>query len=106
MTLEVKPIKILDRSEKELRNKKVALVKILWRNSQMEEDTWERESEMKRKYPNLFIEVGKKFKFHGLNFIRRGECETLKNKIKIKIFLKLNSFTLLSRTLNTTVRSN
>jgi hypothetical protein len=78
LTLEVKPVKILDRSEKELRNTKVALVKILWRNLQMEEETWERESEIKRKYPNLFAEVGKKFKFRGRNFIRRGECETLK----------------------------
>ena len=32
LMLEVKLVKILDRSEKELRNKKVQLVKILWRN--------------------------------------------------------------------------
>jgi hypothetical protein len=54
LTLEVKPVKILDRSEKELRNKKIYLVKVLWRSSQIEEETWEKEAEMRRKYPELF----------------------------------------------------
>jgi hypothetical protein len=54
LTLEVKPVKILDRSEKELQNKKIYLVKVLWRSSQIEEKTWEKEAEMRRKYPELF----------------------------------------------------
>ena len=54
LTLEVKPVKILDQSEKELRNKKIYLVKVLWRSSQIEEKTWEKEAEMRRKYPELF----------------------------------------------------
>jgi hypothetical protein len=54
LTLEVKPVKILDWSEKELRNKKIYLVKVLWRSSQIEEETWEKEAEMRRKYPELF----------------------------------------------------
>jgi len=37
--MEVKPMQILDRSIKELQNKKVPLVKRLWRNSQVEEET-------------------------------------------------------------------
>ena len=39
---------------KELRSKKIHLVKILWPNSSVEEATWEREKEMKNKYPELF----------------------------------------------------
>ena len=39
LTLEVQPVQIMDRSIKELRNKKVSLVKVLWRNSQIEEET-------------------------------------------------------------------
>jgi len=35
-------VKILDQSEKELRNKKIYLVKVLWRSSQIEEETWEK----------------------------------------------------------------
>jgi len=35
LTMEVQPVQIMDRSIKELRNKKVSLVKVLWRNSQI-----------------------------------------------------------------------
>ena len=59
LTLEVKPVKVLDYSEKELMNKKILMIKVLWRSSQIEEVTWERESEMRRKYPELFINTGK-----------------------------------------------
>ena len=54
LTYEERPIQILDRKEKELRNKKIPLVKVLWRNFIMEEPTWEREDEMRTKYPELF----------------------------------------------------
>jgi hypothetical protein len=43
LTLELRPIKILDWGENELRNKKVPIIKVLWRSSQIEEETWERE---------------------------------------------------------------
>jgi hypothetical protein len=39
LTMEVQPVQIMDRSIKELRNKKVSLVKVLWRNSRIEEET-------------------------------------------------------------------
>jgi hypothetical protein len=39
-------------------NKKIPMIKILWRSSQIEEETWERESEMRRKYPELFQDPG------------------------------------------------
>ena len=47
-------VKILDTKEKELRNKKIPLVKVLWKNHKVEEATWEREEEMKTKHPHLF----------------------------------------------------
>ena len=68
LTLEVKPIKILDWGEKELRNKKVPIIRVLRRSSQIEEETWERESEMRRKFPDLFINSGTSLKFQGRNF--------------------------------------
>ena len=52
--MEVKPINILDQSEKELRNKKIPMVKVLQKSSQVEEEIQERASKMKRKYPELF----------------------------------------------------
>jgi hypothetical protein len=39
---------------KELRNKKIPIIRILWQNAQIEEETWEREFEIRKKYTNLF----------------------------------------------------
>ena len=58
LTMKTKPVKILDRDEKLLRNKRVPLVRVLWRSSRIEEETWERESEMKEKFPHLFSDIG------------------------------------------------
>jgi hypothetical protein len=63
LTLEVRPIKILDWGEKELRSKKVPIIRVLWRSSQIEKETCERESERRRKFPNLFINSGTSLKF-------------------------------------------
>ncbi|XP_015159065.1 uncharacterized protein [Solanum tuberosum] len=48
------PIAILDRQVRKLRNKDVASVKVLWRNNNVEEMTWEVEEEMRKEYPQLF----------------------------------------------------
>ena len=49
-----KPVQILDRKEKVLRNKVIPLVKVLWRNQKIEEATWEPEDSMKSRYPERF----------------------------------------------------
>ncbi|KAK6164024.1 hypothetical protein DH2020_000888 [Rehmannia glutinosa] len=54
LTYEERPMRILDKVEKELRRTKVTLVKVLWRNHAMEEATWEREDEMHVIYPPTF----------------------------------------------------
>ncbi|XP_070005297.1 uncharacterized protein [Nicotiana sylvestris] len=54
LSYEEVPVAILDREVHKLRNKEIASVKVLWRNQQVEEATWESEDEMKRKYPDLF----------------------------------------------------
>ena len=46
LTYEEKPVKILDRKDKVLRNKAIPLVKVLWRNEVVEEATWETEADM------------------------------------------------------------
>ena len=54
LTYEEKPVEILDRKDKVLRNKIVPLVKVLWSNHVVEEATWETEEDMRKKYPELF----------------------------------------------------
>ena len=55
LSYEEKPVQILDRKEKVLRTKTIALVKVLWRNSKSEEATWELESDMRDRFPELFV---------------------------------------------------
>ena len=47
LSYEEQPVQILGREEKELLNKKISLVKVLWRNHLVEEATWEREDQMR-----------------------------------------------------------
>ncbi|KAK5819679.1 hypothetical protein PVK06_024698 [Gossypium arboreum] len=54
MTYSEEPVKILARETKELRNKKINLVKVLWQKHGIEEATWEPEEAMRKQYPNLF----------------------------------------------------
>ena len=55
------PMQILGREEKEIRNKTISLVKVLWRNHLVEEATWEREDQMRSQYPHLFHDTGTNF---------------------------------------------
>ncbi|XP_070013345.1 uncharacterized protein [Nicotiana sylvestris] len=55
LSYEEVPVAILDRQVRKLRNKKIAFVKVLWRNQQVEEATWEAEDKMKKKYQHLFV---------------------------------------------------
>ena len=45
---------ILDRKAKQLGNKSIPLIKILWRSQQVEEATWKLEDEIQTSYPHLF----------------------------------------------------
>lgn len=54
LTYEEMPLRILERKIHVLRNREIPLIKVLWRNHGMEEATWEKEGEMKIKYPELF----------------------------------------------------
>ena len=53
-TFDEEPKAIIDREIRQLRNKQVPLVKVLWQHHGMEEATWEPESRMRVQYPQLF----------------------------------------------------
>ena len=48
------PIRIVDRKIKQLRNREIPMVKVVWKNHGIEEATWETTEKMKRDYPQLF----------------------------------------------------
>ena len=59
------PVKIVGYKTKQLRNREIPLVKVLWRNHLKEEATWKTEENMKREYPYLFTGI----KFWGRNLL-------------------------------------
>lgn len=50
-----KPIAIVGRKTKNLRNKVIGLVKVQWQHRKGSEWTWEPEAEMRKDYPELFV---------------------------------------------------
>lgn len=58
LSYEEEPIVILDRQARQLRSKRIDLVKVQWSHRPVEEATWEVESDMRRRYPHLFDSPG------------------------------------------------
>ena len=54
LTYKEEPVEILAREVKELRNKRIPLVKVLWKNHKTEKATWESKETMHQQYPQLF----------------------------------------------------
>ncbi|GJU66499.1 putative reverse transcriptase domain-containing protein [Tanacetum coccineum] len=51
------PMEILEREFKKLKRSRIAIVKVRWNSKRGPEFTWEREDQMKLKYPHLFSNV-------------------------------------------------
>ncbi|GKB04802.1 hypothetical protein Tco_0832997 [Tanacetum coccineum] len=51
------PVEILEREFKKLKHSRIAIVKVRWNSKRGLEFTWEREDQMKMKYPHLFSDV-------------------------------------------------
>ncbi|KAI3775098.1 hypothetical protein L1987_49666 [Smallanthus sonchifolius] len=49
-----KPVEIMDREVKKLKRSRIPIVKVRWESKRGPEFTWEREDQMKTKYPHLF----------------------------------------------------
>ena len=55
LSLESRPVRILETSERVLRRKTFKYVKVLWTNQTEREETLEHESQMRENYPELFL---------------------------------------------------
>ena len=70
LSYDEEPKAILAQEVKQLRNKQVSLVKVLWQHQGREEATWELEATMTAQYPQLFITTKN---FEDKISISRGE---------------------------------
>jgi hypothetical protein len=55
LTLECRPVRILESSERVMRKRSIKYIKVLWTNQSEREATWELEELMQQKYPELFV---------------------------------------------------
>nr|GEZ67694.1 retrotransposon protein, putative, Ty3-gypsy subclass [Tanacetum cinerariifolium] len=55
------PVEIMDREIKQLRQSRIPIVKVRWNYKRGPEFTWEREDEIRAKYPHLFSNITSKF---------------------------------------------
>ncbi|XP_069155760.1 uncharacterized protein [Solanum lycopersicum] len=58
LTYEEEPIAILDKQIRKLRTKELVSVKVQWKHRSVREATWETESDMRARYPQLFEASG------------------------------------------------
>ncbi|GJX36380.1 putative reverse transcriptase domain-containing protein [Tanacetum coccineum] len=49
------PVEIMDQEVKRLKQSRILIVKVRWNSRRGPEFTWEREDQMKKKYPHLFV---------------------------------------------------
>ena len=73
------PVRIVDQKIKQLRNREIPMVKVIWKNHGLEEATWETAERMRRDYPQLFNDPGN-LNFEDKIFTRRGELSHPRSK--------------------------
>ena len=80
LTYHPRPSMIVGNDTKQLRQKSIPLVKVIWEGLTPEEATWKLEDDMRQKYPELF-QQGKFFfiNFKGEILFKRGRNVTSRN---------------------------
>ena len=61
LSYEEEPVAILVREICKLRSREIASIKVQWKNRPVEEATWEKEVDMRERYPHLFTDSGTPF---------------------------------------------
>ena len=62
LSYEEEPIAILYREIRKLRSREITSIKVQWKNRPVEEATWEKEVDMRERYPHLFTDSGTLFR--------------------------------------------
>jgi hypothetical protein len=83
LTLECRPMRILESSERVMRRRSIKYVKVLWTNQSEREATWELEELMWQKYPELFV-MSEFLVFVNLSFVVPIEA----SEFEVEFFLR------------------
>jgi hypothetical protein len=75
LTLKTRPVKIMDRSEKILRNKRVSLVRVLWRTLKLRKKRGRENQRLRKNTPSNSLSQVCSLNFRDEIFIKREECE-------------------------------
>ncbi|GJY86778.1 hypothetical protein Tco_0500804 [Tanacetum coccineum] len=51
------PVEVMDREIKQLKRSRIPIIKVRWNSKRGLEFTWEREDQLKKKYPHLFTKA-------------------------------------------------
>ncbi|GKE98217.1 hypothetical protein Tco_0021568 [Tanacetum coccineum] len=51
------PVEVMDREIKHLKRSRIPIIKVRWNSKRGPEFTWEREDQLKQKYPHIFIKI-------------------------------------------------
>ena len=62
LSYEEDPVAILDREVRKSRSRKIASIKVQWKNRPIEESTLKKEADMQEIYPHLFSDSGTPFR--------------------------------------------
>ena len=62
LSYEKEPVAILGREVRKLISREIESIKVQWMNQPVEESTWEKEADMREKYPRLFTDSGTPFR--------------------------------------------
>ncbi|GJW63778.1 hypothetical protein Tco_0115662 [Tanacetum coccineum] len=66
------PVEIMDREIKQLKRSRIPIVKVRWNSKRGPEFTWEREDEIRAKYPHLFSNIASKIQLNlGTRFLEK-----------------------------------
>ncbi|GKE71462.1 hypothetical protein Tco_1529534 [Tanacetum coccineum] len=52
-----KPVEIMDREVKQLKQSRIPIIKVRWNSMRGPEFTWERKDQFQKKYPHLFTKT-------------------------------------------------
>nr|GEY87432.1 putative reverse transcriptase domain-containing protein [Tanacetum cinerariifolium] len=75
-----KPVEIMDREVKRLKQSRIPLVKVRWNSKRGPEFTWEREDQFRKKYPHLFARTAPSFGMENYDTVPTPVVEQAKLK--------------------------